>query len=93
MRSMLLTVSLYDFAYTAAEKFGLAKLSAEQYAGTMGALLKSSGITEGIDDMAVSIAGLAADMASFYNISSDTAFEKICSGMTGKTERLNRLIC
>lgn len=82
---------IYEFADTAAEKFGLTTLAAEQYAGTMGALFKSSGITEGIDDMSIKMAQLAADMASFYNISSDTAFEKLRSGISGESEPLKAL--
>ena len=82
---------IYEFADTAAEKFGLAKLAAEGYAGTLGALFKSSGITEGIEDMAVTMAGLAGDMASFYNISSDMAFEKLRSGISGESEPLKQL--
>lgn len=82
---------IYEFADTAAEKFGLTKLAAEQYAGTMGALFKSSGITQGIDDMSIKMAQLAADMASFYNISSDMAFEKLRSGISGESEPLKAL--
>lgn len=82
---------IYDFADTCAEKFGLARLSAEKYAGTMGALLKSSGITEGLEDMSTSITGLAGDMASFYNLDTDTAFEKLRSGISGETEPLKQL--
>lgn len=82
---------IYEFADTAAEKFGLTTLAAEQYAGTMGALFKSSGITQGIDDMSIKMAQLAADMASFYNISSDMAFEKLRSGISGESEPLKAL--
>lgn len=83
--------SIYAFADTAAEKFGLTKLAAEQYAGTMGAMLKSSGINEGLEEMSINIASLAGDMASFYNISSDVAFEKLRSGISGETEPLKQL--
>lgn len=83
--------SIYDFADTAAEKFGMTKLAAEQYAGTMGAMLKSSGINEGLEEMSITIASLAGDMASFYNISSDIAFDKLRSGISGETEPLKQL--
>lgn len=82
---------IYEFADTAAEKFGLSKYAAQQYSGTMGALFKSSGITEGIADMSTAIAGLSADMASFYNLDANTAFEKIRSGISGETEPLKQL--
>ncbi len=86
--------AVYDWADTVSEnseKFGLAKLSAEQYAGTMGAILKSSGINDGLEEMSMRIAELAGDMASFYNLNSDTAFEKIRSGISGETEPLKQL--
>lgn len=82
---------IYEFANTAAEKFGISKVAAQQYSGTIGAMLKSSGITEGIADMSTAMAGLAADMASFYNLDADTAFEKIRSGISGETEPLKQL--
>ena len=82
---------VYEFADAAAEKFGITRIAAMQYAGTMGALFKSSGITEGIDEMSISMAGLAADMASFYNISADDAFNKLKSGISGESEPLKAL--
>ncbi len=82
---------IYEFADTAAEKFGMTKLAAEGYAGTMGALFKSSGITDGIEDMSIKMSQLAGDMASFYNISSDTAFEKLRAGISGESEPLKQL--
>ena len=82
---------VYEFADAAAEKFGITRIAAVQYAGTMGALFKSSGITEGIDEMSISMAGLAADMASFYNISADDAFNKLKSGISGESEPLKAL--
>lgn len=82
---------IYEFADTAAEKFGLSKLSAEQYAGTLGAIFKSSGITQGIDEMSISMAGLAADMASFYNLDTEGAFSKLRAGIAGETEPLKQL--
>ena len=35
--------------------------------------------------------GLSADMASFYNLDSETAFEKIRAGISGETEPLKQL--
>ncbi len=82
---------IYEFADTAAEKFGLSKLSAEQFAGTIGAIFKSSGITQDIEAMSVTIAGLSADMASFYNLNAEDAFAKLRAGITGETEPLKQL--
>ena len=71
---------------------GLNELSAKQYAGTMGAMLKSSGITgDAVAKMSTNITELAGDMASFYNLSGDEAFEKIRAGISGETEPLKQL--
>ena len=81
-----------NFAQNAKEQFGLSELAAKQYASTMGAMLKSSGITGSqMKEMSKNITALAADMASFYNLDSETAFEKIRSGISGETEPLKQL--
>lgn len=80
------------FAQSAAEAFGLSELSAKQYTGTLGAMLKSSGlVTKDAQDMSIALTGLAGDFASFYNLDTDTAFEKIRSGISGETEPLKQL--
>ena len=43
---------------------------------------------ESADKMAISLAGLAGDMASFYNISQEDAYEKLKSGMSGQVRAL-----
>ncbi len=84
--------SVNAFASTAAEKFGLSELSAKQYASTLGAMLKSMGYTEQqAAAMSEQLTGLAGDMASFYNLNTDAAFEKIRSGISGETEPLKQL--
>lgn len=81
-----------EFAKNAAVKFGMSELAAKQYTGTMGAMLKSMGFTtDAAADMSMQIAGLAGDMASFYNLSTDEAFAKIRSGISGETEPLKQL--
>ncbi|MFA5424447.1 MAG: hypothetical protein WC374_11390, partial [Phycisphaerae bacterium] len=81
-----------DWSKTATGAYGLAELSAKKYTGTMGAMLKSSGVaTDKLSEMSTVIAGLAGDFASFYNISSDEAFDKIRSGISGETEPLKQL--
>ena len=75
--------SINSFAKNSIEQFGLSELSAKKYASTMGAMLKSSGIGgESMRDMSVSLTQLSADMASFYNLEHDVAFQKIMSGMS-----------
>ncbi len=81
-----------EFAQTAAEAYGLSELAAKQYTGTMGAMLKSSGLVAGkAQEMSIALAGLAGDIASFYNLDTDTAFEKLRSGISGETEPLKQL--
>lgn len=72
--------------------YGMNEISAKRYAGTIGAMLKSSGLAgDAIVDMSKDMVGLAGDMASFYNLDLETAFEKIRSGISGETEPLKQL--
>lgn len=81
-----------SWAKTAGDRFGLTELQAKRYASTLGAMMKSSGMTEDqIGDMSMNLAGLAADMASFYNMPFDEAFGKIQSGMAGMSMPLRQL--
>lgn len=82
-----------DFSKNAIKQFGLSELSAKQFSSTMGAMLKSMG---GFDDteiieMSTALAGLAGDMASFYNLDVQEAFDKLRSGISGETEPLKQL--
>lgn len=81
-----------QFAKQAATSLGLSELEAKRYASTLGAMYKSMGITgEAVDGMSMKMTELAADMASFYNLDSETAFNKIRSGISGETEPLKQL--
>ena len=80
------------WAKNAITQFGLTETQAKQFASTMGAMMKSSGIAgDEIVEMSEKLAGLAADMASFYNLDFETAFQKIRSGIAGETEPLKQL--
>lgn len=80
------------WAKTAITQFGLTETKAKQFASTIGAMMKSSGLAgPEIVDMSEKLAGLAADMSSFYNMDFDTAFQKIRSGISGETEPLKQL--
>lgn len=82
----------YDFASTAKEQFGLSELAAKQYSGTMMAMLKSSGVAQApAAKMSTTLAGLAGDIASFYNIDTEEAFKKLRSGIAGQTMPLRSL--
>lgn len=80
------------FATDAAASFGLSELEAKKYSGTMGSILKSAGITgQALESMSTNVTGLAGDFASFYNMDSEEAFDKIRSGLMGETEPLKSL--
>lgn len=77
---------------TALKSFGLSQLQAKQFTGTLGAMMKSSGITgDSLINMSQNLTGLAGDFASFYNLPIEDAFEKIRSGISGETMPLKSL--
>ena len=81
-----------QFAKGAATAFGMSELSAKQFTGTIGAMFKSMGVAnDAVLEMSTGIAGLAGDMASFYNLDPEEAFEKLRSGISGETEPLKQL--
>lgn len=87
-----LNKAVNQFAKNALGQFGLSETSAKQYSSTLGAMLKSMGFTtQAAADMSMKMTGLAADMASFYNLDNDAAFEKIRAGISGETEPLKQL--
>ena len=77
--------TINDWAKTTKESFGLSELQAKKYSSTLGAMMKSSGLSaDASRDMAMSMTELTADMASFYNLDHEEAFEKLKSGISGK---------
>jgi len=81
-----------QFASTAIESFGMSEYSAKKISSTYMAMAKGMGLAEDTaSDMAISLAGLAGDVASFYNIDLDTAETKLKSVFTGETESLKEL--
>ena len=80
------------WAKNAGTQFGLTETQAKKFTSTLGAMMKSAGMSGSeITDMSTDLAGLAADMASFYNLDFETAFQKIRSGISGETEPLKQL--
>jgi len=74
------------------QSHGLAELSAKKYSSTIGAMLKSAGVSG--DEMMVmsqNLTMLTGDMASFYNLGADEMFAKIRAGISGETEPLKQL--
>ena len=81
-----------EWAQGALRAYGLNELSAKKFAGTMGAMLKSSGVAnDKVMEMSTTLAGLAGDVASFYNLQPEEAFNKIRGGISGETEGLKQL--
>lgn len=80
------------WAKKASASYGETELQAKQFTGTMGAMLKSMGLSQGqYTQMSEKLSGLAGDFASFYNLPIEDAFDKIRSGMSGETEPLKQL--
>ena len=85
-------IRINEWARNAAEAFGESELQAKQFTSTLGAMFKSMGVGQvDMEEMSMSLAGLAGDMASFYNLDPSEAFEKLRSGISGETEPLKQL--
>lgn len=81
-----------DFSKTASSQFGLTELQAKQFNGVLGAIMKSSGLSgKELSKMSMDLTGLAGDMASFYNLKPEEAFEKLKSAIGGETEPMKAL--
>lgn len=84
--------SVISWAGTLNESYGLVKLEAMQYVGSMGAMMKSTGLSEKASEgMSKKLVELAGDMSSFYNLEHDEVWEKIRSGISGQTMPLKIL--
>lgn len=81
-----------EFAQSAAKSFGLSETMAKKFSGTFGSMAEAFGFSEqAAYDMSTTLAGLAGDVASFYNISQDEAYTKLKSVFSGETETLKDL--
>ena len=81
-----------QFAKSALESFGMSELSAKRTASTYMAMASGMGLSNDVaSDMAITLAGLTGDVASFYNISQELADIKLKSVFTGETETLKDL--
>lgn len=81
-----------EFAKTTATQFGVSELEAKKFTGTLGAIMKSSGVTgDELTNMSIGLAGLAGDMASFYNLEPEEAFNKLRSAIGGEIEPMKAL--
>lgn len=78
-----------EFADTAIETYGISKLAAKQTGSTLMAMASGMGIAdEAASDMALTLTGLSADMASFYNKEQEETFTALKGVFTGETEAL-----
>lgn len=86
-----MSYKIENFAKTAIESFGISQLTAKRTASTYMAMAKGMGIADDVgSDMAITLTGLTADMASFYNVSQEMADTAIKSVFTGETESLKQ---
>ena len=81
-----------EWAKSAAKSYGLSETMAKKYVGLYGSMSEAYGFTEEqAYDMSTTLAGLAGDVASFYNIEQDLAYTKLKSVFSGETETLKDL--
>lgn len=83
-----------DWAKNAITNFGIAEQSAKQYAGVLSSMFQASGV--GYQDagkMGMDLVELAGDLSAFYNIDTETAYNKIRSGMAGMVRPLRKQNC
>jgi hypothetical protein len=81
-----------EWSKSMSEPLKLNDYSVRKYMGTMNAMLVSMGQSEGAAfDMSKGLTTLAYDMASFYNLDPQEAFDKLRSGISGESEPLKAL--
>ena len=83
--------SVKEFAANALNSYGMAKGTAMEMAGTFGAMATSMGLSQRqAASMSTALTALAADMSSFYNVSTDVAQTSLQGVFTGETEALKK---
>lgn len=74
------------------KNLGLNSYEVRKNVGTFNVMLTSMGLNEkAAFDMSKGLTQLAYDMASFYNLKPEEAFQKLQSGISGESEPLKRL--
>ena len=80
-----------DWSMNALTQFGLSKVAATQATSAFGALAKGVGLTEeSAAEMSTTLAGLSADLASYFNTSTDDSAKALEAIFTGETEALKK---
>ena len=86
-----MTQDVEGFSKKALYSLGMSELTAKKMASTFMAMSNSMGISaKDGRNMALQLTALAADMASFYNVSQDVAQTALNSIFTGETETLKK---
>jgi len=84
--------SVEAFGNTAAKSMGMSKQAAIEATATLGNLFLGIGQSSAASaDLSTKMVALAGDLASFNNIGTDVALEKLRSGLTGEAEPLRSL--
>lgn len=80
-----------EWANTAITEFGLSKVAATDAVSAFGALGKGIGLSEDdAADMSITLAGLSADLASYFNTSTEDSARALEGIFTGEAEALKR---
>lgn len=80
-----------DWANTAGTEFGLSKVQATDAASAFGALGKGIGLTDSeAADMSTTLAGLSADLGSYFNVGVDESSKALEGIFTGESEALKK---
>lgn len=81
-----------QFSEKLRSELGLNAYEVRKNVGTFNVMIQSMGLSEkAAYDMSTSLTKLAYDMASFYNLAPEEAFEKLQAGLSGEIEPLKRL--
>lgn len=83
--------SVKEWANTARTAYGLSKVQATDAASAFGALGKGIGLTEKeAADMSTTLAGLSADLGSYFNVGVDESAKALEGIFTGESEALKK---
>ena len=81
-----------DWSVEVSQALGMNQYEIRKNVATFNVMLESMGLgTDAAFDMAKGLTQLSYDMASFYNLKPDEAFQKLQSGISGEIEPLKRL--
>lgn len=85
------SVTVKDWANNARSAFGLSKVQASAAVSSFGALGKGIGLTEEqAAEMSTTLAGLSADLGSYFNVGNDESAKALEGIFTGESEALKK---